>query len=258
MKKLLAIEWGKLRKYRVFWSFMALYCIAIPSMLFGLGKFDFSFILSKKMIFGFPNVYAVTSWLSSFMNLFMSITIITLTCNEFEYKTLRQHEIDGLSRKELIFGKFSLVVLLSVFIAIYTFLVASIAGMFFTDTFDIFNGIDAVGVYLIQTLGYFSLAFLLAIILKKSSLSIIVLILIILFDGITIGLLLPKNIYAYFPTEVFSNLTPFPFFRETIDNIQNQGKEVVKISKGLGSALSIFYTFLIVYGAYFVVKKRDL
>jgi ABC-type transport system involved in multi-copper enzyme maturation permease subunit len=258
MMKLIQIEWAKLKNYNTFKALLILYIVAVPLLNVGVANLSLGKIFPSLELFSFPTAYQLTCWLASFFNLIMSIIVISLTCNEFVYKTFRQNAIDGLTRQELIFGKFFLIVLLSALFAIYTCLVAAVTGLFYSDFSELLNGIEAILVYFIQTLGYFSLAFLFAILLKKPSLAVIVFVLIILFDGITIGLALTPKFFIYFPTEVFSNLTPFPFFKEVIAQAKNGGVEVRQLSTTVAVSLSLIYTAIILFLSYFIVQKRDL
>ena len=65
--------------------------------------------------FAFPDVWQTVSWNSTMLFIIPAILIITLTTNEFVYKTHRQNIIDGWSRKQFISVKLVEVLLLSVF-----------------------------------------------------------------------------------------------------------------------------------------------
>lgn len=256
--KLIQLEWSKLKNYGAFKTLIIVYILAVPLMNIGIANLNLTALIPGKSILGFPTVYWVTSWLASCFNLIMSVIIVSITCNEFVFKTFRQNAIDGLTKRQLIISKFWVILLLSAFIALYTFLVAAVTGIIYSDFSDILEGISSIGIYFIQTIGYFSLAFLFAVLLKKPSLAIIIFILTILFDGITIGLALPASIFVYFPTEVFSNLTPFPFFKEIIDNAKNGGVHIVQLSYTVGVILSLVYSTIILYVSYKILQKRDL
>lgn len=258
MIKLIKIEWSKLKKYNAFKALMLVYIFAVPLMNIGVASLDLDSILPNMHILGYPTVYWVTSWLASCLNLVMSVIIVSIACNEFVFKTFRQNAIDGLNKKQLILSKFLVILLLSFFIALYTFVVSATTGLFYSDFGDIMNGIDSILVYFIQTLGYFSLAFLFAVLLKKPSLAIIIFILTIIFDGITIGLAMTPHYFVYFPTEVFSNLTPFPFFKELIKQVKNEGVEVIQLSTTVAISLSLVYSAIILFISYKILQKRDL
>jgi hypothetical protein len=63
--------------------------------------------------FAFPDVWQTVSWNSTLTFIIPAILIITLTTNEFTYKTHRQNIIDGWSREQFIGVKLIEVVLLS-------------------------------------------------------------------------------------------------------------------------------------------------
>lgn len=256
--KLIQIEWRKIKSYNTFRTLIIIYLAAVPLMNLGVAQFDLPSMLSSTPILGFPTVYGVTAWLASCLNLLMGIIIVSITSNEYMYKTLRQNLIDGLTKQELILAKFWVILLLSTGIALYTFLVAFVTGVLTSGFEHVMNGASYVAVYFIQTLGYFSLAFFFAVVLKRSSLAIIVFILTILFDGITVGLAIPQKFFVYFPTEVFSNLTPFPFLKEMIDKAKNGGENIVVLSTWIGVALSLAYSGLLLFFSYKLIQKKDI
>lgn len=258
MMKLIQLEWSKLKSYGAFKTLIIVYLVAVPLMNLGIANLNIGAIIPGASILAYPTVYWITSWLASCFNLIMSVIIVSITCNEFVFKTFRQNAIDGLTKKQLIISKFWVILLLSAFIALYTFLVSAVTGLFYSNFSDILDGVDSIGIYFIQTIGYFSLAFLFAVLLKKPSLAIIVFILTILFDGITIGLAMPASWFIYFPTEVFSKLTPFPFFKEMIENAKNGGVHIVQLSYTVGVILSLVYSAIILFVSYKILQKRDL
>src|SRR5215469_2405622 len=105
MFKTLLVEWLKLRRYRTFWILMAMTLLSIPGLtylLFDLMKNSFPKGAGKAILgspFAFPDVWQTVSWNSTLLFILPAILLITLTTNEFTYKTHRQNIIDGWSRQ---------------------------------------------------------------------------------------------------------------------------------------------------------------
>src|SRR5688572_27759840 len=103
MLHLLKIEWLKVKNYRTFWILLLLIMVSIPAfnyMIFDIT--DNSFGNSKQMKemilgrpFSFPTIWQTIGWISSLMLFIPALLLITITTNEFTYKTHRQNIIDG-------------------------------------------------------------------------------------------------------------------------------------------------------------------
>src|SRR5690554_7774229 len=76
----------------------------------------------------------------------MGVLSVIIISNEYTYKTLRQHVIDGLSIKKAILGKFLVLLSFSIIITLYTFLTGLLFGLANTTTESTFmSGIDSIG-----------------------------------------------------------------------------------------------------------------
>ena len=106
MFKLLKIELKKLLPYRTFKVLMSLYLLFL--VLAAMGGISFQFMSFKQpvsYIYGFPRVWYYAVVYGSFLSTALAIIIIMVTCNEFTYRTGRQHIIDGQSKADLLLGK---------------------------------------------------------------------------------------------------------------------------------------------------------
>ena len=260
MIHLLKIEFSKIRNYRTFWVMLLIYIALVPLMFYSLSAFNIPFFPEDSELFGFPTVWNYITWSASWLNLLLGVFIVTITCNEITFKTQRQNIIDGLSRRQMIVSKFYFFTALAAFVTLYTFLIGLIFGLSYSGFNDVFEGISYVGVYFIQTLGYFAFAFLFAVIVKRSALSIIFFILIFLFKFIFV-LVLGDTISQYMPINVIADLTPFPFFKEIFkmasENDPNFVAPVI-ISQTVRSLVALGWISSFIFLAYFVVKRRDL
>ncbi len=96
MKRLLHIEWLKVSSYRSFYVFTGIYAILIFFTYFGVNSFlNLGPLFDVNSVYKFPNVWYFVSYVSSWFSPILSILMILLVCNEFAFRTLRQHIIDS-------------------------------------------------------------------------------------------------------------------------------------------------------------------
>src|SRR5688572_6830858 len=102
MKQLLAIEWLKIKRYRTFWILTGFFLVLLPllnyQILHGMVKIGGGGINLLSQSYSFPAVWGNVGFWGSIFILFLSILIIILTTNEFNFRTHRQNVIDGLKR----------------------------------------------------------------------------------------------------------------------------------------------------------------
>jgi ABC-type transport system involved in multi-copper enzyme maturation permease subunit len=211
---------------------------------------------------GFPDIWRIATYSSSWFNVLMSIVVIIIVSNEYSFKTLKQNVIDGLSVKQVVISKFMIVFILSTLVTIYTFVVSILYGFLNSETPEVLNGMEYIGIYYLQTLGYFSFAFFFAVLVRKTALSIILFIVAFIVDfivGIMFSLAKLEAVYAFFPLNAFSKLTPFPVFEELIEaSKQKDGKMPFMLDEGVNIALCIAYMLVFFLITFWVMRRRDL
>jgi hypothetical protein len=123
MIRLFEIEWLKLKNYKIFWILFGLYFLGLLVVCSG-GMFlleyikrtggDFKGIDPTILpLYDFPDVWQNTIYVATFFKLFLAFIVIISICNDINYRTLRQNIIDGLSKKEFLISKFTLIFSLS-------------------------------------------------------------------------------------------------------------------------------------------------
>ncbi|MEO9533999.1 MAG: ABC transporter permease [Crocinitomicaceae bacterium] len=259
--KLLSIEFAKVKNYSTFWVILIIYAVLVPLSFFGISQIEFPFLPSDTNLYGFPTVWGYVTWTASWFNILLGVLIVILTCNEIAYKTQRQSVIDGLSRQQYIMGKFMFLLVLAFIISLYTLIVGAAFGFGFSDPANFLQGIEAVPLYMVQTIGYFALAFFFALLLKKPALSIILFIIIIMLDDFIFMSGGTFNYGQYIPTITISDLTPFPFFRELMDMAAAQNPDVelpYVMPDWARTILASVYIVGFMVTNYVILKKRDL
>lgn len=266
MKKLLSIEYQKLKKLNSLKIILLVYAILSPLVLHLLYKF-FSMILGALPgqvwdPYQFPDIWRFATYTSSYFNVLMGVIIVIAVTNEYSYRTFKQNIIDGLSIKEVIISKFLVVVGLSTIVSAYTFVVALVFGLFNSGTENMLIDMNYIAIYYLQTLCYFSFAFLFAVLLKRPAMAIIFFILSFVLESI-IGNMFSaagfEKAYAFFPLNAFSKLTPLPIFEELLKTAQEQAQRVpFVLSMNVNILISILYMGVFFFIAFRVMKSRDL
>jgi ABC-2 type transport system permease protein len=262
MKQLISIEYAKLKKLTSIKVIFLVYMVMVPLLIFALGSFfgvsGIPLFPSKTEFWSFPLVWKFTTYCASYFNVLMGVIIVIVTCNEFSNRTFKQNIIDGMTKKEVIGSKFIFIVFISIIVTIYTTLIALIFGLINSLELKLYDNIHFIFIYFLQTLAYFSFAFFFAVLVKKPAMSIIFFVLSFLFETI-IGVFLPAKLYLYFPLNVFSKLTPIPFFESLIKMAEKQSGEVVPRMDLLEIIIfTIIYMSIFITIAYQAMKRRDL
>ncbi|MHA4808583.1 ABC transporter permease [Flavitalea flava] len=253
MLRLLQVEWMKIKNYRTFWILLAITLVSIPgvSYLFYNGFSNtFPKVNGKSALgspFAFPDVWQTVSWNSSLLFIIPAILIITLTTNEFVFKTHRQNVIDGWSRNQFISVKLVQVFLLSVLTTL-TVALTSLAFGFIGNKvpaeISIWQESRFVLFYFVQMVSYSLIAFLLSMLIKRAGLALGIFFIYLIVENIVVGVL--RNLYKskaadYLPEEVTDKLIPFPYAKGIIS------------SEGPGVWESHIPTYLLVAFLYIVV-----
>ncbi|MDX2359660.1 MAG: ABC transporter permease [Crocinitomicaceae bacterium] len=252
MMKLIQIEWMKLKRLNTMKVILIIYAIAVPLIYLSLSMIQVGPLSFPSSTFEFPMAYQMTAWVSSFFNLMIGVIVIVFTTNELKYKTQRQNVIDGLSKREVILSKFYVVVLLSLAVSIYVFVVGFIIGAVNSDLSTMFDGIHHIGAYFISTLGYFIFAFFFANLVRLPALAIVLYLFSTFIEGI-IGLIAVQKYAQFFPLSTFSDLVPFP-----MQFIPEEVPDPHIWEQGARSGLAVCYILIFVIISYVVIRRRDV
>lgn len=259
MLQLLSIEWLKLKNYRTFWILAILYIVSI----FGANYIGFRIqqaIYEEKQAkgmaqmiigtppFAFPNVWHMTSYISSFLLFLPGLLLIMLVTNEYNFKTHRQNIIDGWSRREFIAVKIIMAVIGALASTVMVTLTALLFG--FIEGSESFSAEKTIYLfyYFVQALSYSLVALLFAVLFKRGGLAIGVFFLYALvLENLLAGLMNRYLNYSgrYLPLESTDNLVPFPLF----ENVQRQ---IIQPP----NTTALFIVAIVYLVAYFVFISR--
>ena len=237
------LEWLKIRHYRIFWVLLVMYLLALIVISSGGGLFlewlkskgvDFNGINPTILpIYDFPDIWQNITWLSAFFKLFPAFIIIISVNNDITYNTLRQNIIDGLSKQEYMLSKLSFVIFLALASTMVLFLTGLIAGLTYSKVLEfsfILMDLEFLGAFFLEIVVFCSLAFLLALVIKKSGFVIVSLFLYtLMFEPILAGILghfppiksYTEGLVDFLPAYSIYHLIDMPFPRYFFQEIQD-------------------------------------
>jgi ABC-2 type transport system permease protein len=216
---LLAIEWLKLRRYKTFWVLILFFMVLLPfwnyQIMNGVIKMGNDQVNILNQAYGFPSVWSNFGWWGSIFVLFLSILVITLTCNEYTFRTHRQNVIDGWSRLNFFHAKAVLVLALSTGTTLFVFIVGALFGISASGSAaGLFGDLSKVGYFFLLVLNYLSAALFVAFWIRRSGLAISLFLLYALI--IEFALAQSINYYtstklgSFLPLQSSDELLPFP------------------------------------------------
>ena len=257
MPYLLEIELHKLLPSRDFWLSASTYAVLLPAAFVSLKMFSFEIPNSQMGVnlFVFPDVWRNVTYVGSWVNYLLYVVALQIVTHEYQFRTMRQNIVDGLSPQQYVGGKvilFALLTLASMLLVTALALLGGLVGSAHTQAVGAFAGSGAVLLYGLQLCGYLALALLLATQTRKTGVAIL------MFIGYTLmaeplarGLLLPSAIGRYAPSHVFSQLVPNPFF-----GYVGMGGSLAVAPTSI--ALAGVYTAAFIMAAAWLVSRQDL
>jgi ABC-2 type transport system permease protein len=253
MKKLLQIEWMKVKKYTTFWVLASLFVVAVIGINYislsinsEINKTTSAVGLGTGSPFEFPKIWNTVAWMSSWLLFFPGFIMIFLVSNEFTFKTHRQNIIDGLSRKQFVQVKLADALIIAIVSTLVVFIITLLFGILGGSQFT-FEGMEYIGYYFICSLIYILFGMTIAFLLRKAALSVgIYFIYGLIVDNVVPGLVRQqfggKPYGTYFmPLDVADGLLPFPFFKSQIQAVLRTPN--VYICLAICAAWIIFYYF---------------
>ena len=267
MTFLLQLEWLKVKSFRPFMVLLALYALLLPTFMYSAKKMPIpKEIGGNDVLFMFPNIWGylgyIGNWLVFFLMGFLAIQSIS---NETSYRTLRQNIINGLSRTDFFLSKLSFLTLINIAASLYYVVWALIFGFTNTETIyasKVYENIDTSGRYFLMCMGYTSLGLFLGVLFNRSILGLFVYFSYIMFIEKIIRYLLIRKVLGskvmlFMPANAFNDLVPPPVPK--ILNQTIQGTDIRLFLYPMEAIITaIVYTILFLYGAYYLLKNRDL
>ena len=165
--------------------------------------------------FVFPKVWHAAAWTGGMFFVLIGMLFILLITNEVQYRTHRQNIIDGWSRMDFLKAKFTIMVFFVLVSTLLVFIMGLIVGsQFSASAVNMFEGVHFVGYFALMATLYLMLAFLVAILIKRTGLSIIIYFAVVcIVDNVLwlVFTLKESQLGYYMPLEAVDSLVPNPF-----------------------------------------------
>jgi len=263
MKALLSIEWLKIKRYRTFWVLAGLFLLLLPLWNIEVangfiklgGKNGVNFLSTA---YSFPQVWGNLGWWASIFIVFMSVLVIILTTNEYMYRTNRQNIIDGWNRMQFYHAKVLLVILLSLAVTIYLFILGIIFGGINSGSLSsMFSQFEQVGYFFLLSLDYLGFALFIAIWIRRSGLAIG---LFLLYSMMIENIL--KSVINYYADKPYGNLLflqssdellPFPLMQMARKMMLHDGS----ISMNVYALVTVGWCLVYYFAGRAMLLKRD-
>lgn len=269
MLHLLQLEWKKIAPNRLFKISVALYFILMPLLFFTIKTIMNPEEGSPQAVlfrpfYVFPDLWETTaywtSWLTYFLLTYLSVWMVT---TEYDNRTLRQNIITGIERRSLFLSKLLMILALALGATVYLLLATSIIG-WWQGGYGYQWGEEsfALGRFFVQAVFYMSFAFMLAILFRKSGLTMIVFFAYLaiierVIRYLVFGQLIGELKWgSYFPGSAAWDVVPLYLVRRIPDF--SEGMLDILLPLELATALTVMYTVLFFSIAYWVFSKRDL
>jgi len=264
MFHLVRIEWLKIRKYRTFWVLLGLFFLCFPGITYLVYYFMTQLpregrrFLDADQYFQFPDVWQTAAYLGSFALILLGMLVITLTTNEFVFRTHRQNIIDGWNRMQFIKAKWVLLFMFSLITAICLILTALTFGLVTTNHLygpDVWEHVRIIWFCFLQALTYLSVAFLFGMLFRRAGLAIGLFFLYAFILEKVAAVLIDHYIGPYgkfLPLESTNHLIPNPLLHRIPGLTPDPTNPYVYFFLGLG------YTALFAFITVRQMTRRDL
>ncbi|MCW5911969.1 MAG: hypothetical protein KIT62_12890 [Cyclobacteriaceae bacterium] len=258
--------------YRTFWVICGLYFLTLGSVtisgmeilkwLAGKGaEFGAAININRIPLYHFPDIWQNLIWISGLFKIVLAVMVVISITNEYQYRTLRQNIIDGLSRWEFMQSKILTNVLLSLISVVMILSITLLTGFIYTPKIEwdfFFLGAEFFIAYFIEVFAFLSYALMLGVLVQRSGLTIVLLMLSHMIEAIIKVNIFRSGVEAeigwlkqFFPLESITNLVPLPFARYALQEIQ----DYVSLTAVL---IALGWTVLFNYFAYLKLKKSDI
>lgn len=271
MLRLLKIELTKLYTNRFFKVLGALWLFAFISIPVAFRYFlvwieknepmgDNQFLKPDQWpIFDFVDIWQNLAYLYKMVTIFICFIVLASVTNEFDYKTIRQNVIDGMSRREWWLSKISFMLAISLLATVILATIGLVVGYAYSPVTDleyVFRNIEFMGAYFLQVFYFLMFCFVISLMIKRAGFAFAgILFYIYIFEPIVTVILTQKYelelLADCFPIEAGWNLIHLPFEKYLLMYSQDY---VAWQDLGIAGTWMAFFLLI----SYWLVNKRDL
>jgi ABC-2 type transport system permease protein len=272
MRDLFKIEFTKLSNHTSFKVLLGLHFALFSLSIFILSRVDITVPgFDPLNLFRFPHVWEFFTWIAGWFNLLLAILVIMATGNEFAFRTFRQHVFDGLSRTQLLLGKLTVILTISLYSVLLVFLSGLIYGVIYSGGPGSFlENLGILPVYFLQAAAYMVSGLIIIVMVRNTALAIILFILWRFPLEPIVRSFFDPAVRAWFPMKAIGGIIPMPEFLsissknamgtiEGADALSLSGMGL--IAQGLPGYLQVLlvlvYVSLFLFIVQYLFLKRD-
>lgn len=239
MLKLLSIEFFKLRNTKYFWVLSGLFSVFLLSVPIASkalldyiekkgGKIVQQLTPGELPLFDFVDIWQNLTWVYMNFSLFLGFIMVISICNEFSFGTIKQNIIDGMSRREFLWSKISLIIGLSVVFSFMVFIIGLIMGFMWSPVKEftfIISHIEFIPAYCLHLIAFQLFCLVVSLLVKRSG----IVIALLTFYVYVIEPIATSIIQYYyklewlanlFPAKAMGNIIPLPFGKYILQETQ--------------------------------------
>ena len=273
MIRLLRIELNKFLSYKAFRLMIPFYALILAFMIFGIpGLIDYvaeksgeptKFRIFKAVVFNFPDIWQNIAFVAGsryFIKIILGIIVIIIITNEFHFLTLRSNIINSFSRKDFLFAKIELIIVLGIFSTLVLFLSGLYLGFIHSSNrsiSDIFGKMNYMLGYFIELVSYLLFCLFLGILFKKTGITFIVHIVYMIVEPI-IDYNLNESITPFLPLNAINSIVKTPntsLIKIKTSEFNFDFQEFISFGD---VGLCLGYAILLIVLSYIILIKRDL
>lgn len=268
MRRLLSIEFFKLRNSRYFWILSGLFIILLMSIPYTARVIVNKITQQADVIealggltlpfFDFVDVWQNLTFIFKFFSIFLGfITVISLS-SEYTYGMMKQNVIDGLSRAEFLWSKVLMIIALSLAMTIVALMICLYMGYTYSPVIDwtfVIAHIEFIPAYFLHLVAFQLFCLVVTLMIKRSGITIAALFFYVLMIEPLIGAYMSHHgmalVAEFLPVNAINNIIRFPFYKYAM-------RETQTTVGMMDLSILIGYIGLLATVAYRMMTRRDL
>src|SRR4051812_27341011 len=215
MQRLLAIELAALLPSRDVKVSMGVYALLLFVALLSLKALAFELPGGGVRLnaLAFPDVWHNAAYVGGWVAYLLYVVALQAVTHEYQFRTNRQHIVDGMTRGQYVAGKILLMIVVAV---VSTCLLGGMAlglGVWSGGRFAAQGAAGMLGLYGLQVLGYLTLSLFIATCVRRTGAAVLTFLgYTLLAEPLLRSLALPAAVGHGLPSAAFAALIPNPFF----------------------------------------------
>jgi ABC-2 type transport system permease protein len=264
MIRLLEIEWRKNYNYLAFWLILGLHYFFLVTFLSNINNFAGSMNISTDQyknidlgivpMFRFPDIWQNITYLAGFFKILLGIFIVISVTNEYQFNTIRLNLSAGLTRLEFILSKVYSILVISLLSVLVLFVLGLTLGLSQKNpdlTIGVLTGTDFLLGYFIEVFFYLVLALFISVWLKRTGVSIVILLIYPLLIEPLLRWQTPDSVDRFFPVKSMDQINVFPFQKYFGMAVQSH----IPLDS---TVIAVGWIFIFIFSSYLLLKRADL